>query len=150
MTQFTIGRSYWEYFNNQGNSNQGNKEETESTKNSAIPFGFTNYILQAFLMIQKRKEEKMNEKIFLLQKGRRKRTTSRHVAEELILISHCTKAAANPVNCVEDKGPKELNACIKHGGRGGRAHVSRRKPCKGKSIKEANQLKVATTLGQAM
>ena len=27
----------WEYFNNQGNNNQGNKEETESTKNSAIP-----------------------------------------------------------------------------------------------------------------
>ena len=41
---------------------------------------------------------------------------------------------------------KELNACIKHGEGGGRAHVSRRKPCKGESVKEANQLSVATTL----
>ena len=29
-------------------------------------------------------------------------------------MSHCTKAAVNPVNCIEDKGHKELNACIKY------------------------------------
>ena len=86
-----------------------------------------------FSSCKKEEEEEKEQQAAMLQK-------------KWILISHCTKAAANPVNCTEDKGHKELNACIKHGERGGRAHVSRRKPCKGKNIKEANQLKVATTL----
>ena len=65
---------------------------------------------------KKERGEDERKTIFLLQKGRRrrKRTTSSHVAEEWILMSHCTKAAVNPVNCIEDKGHKELNACIKH------------------------------------
>ena len=66
--------------------------------------------------VEKSNDFKPKNLVFLLQKGRRrrKRTTSSHVAEELILISHCTKAAANPVNCIEDRGHKELNACIKY------------------------------------
>ena len=92
-------------------------------------------------MIQKEKEESERNKILPIRKEEEdKEQQAAMLQKKWILISHYTKAAANPVNCTEDKGHKELNACIKHGERGGRAHVSRRKPWKGKSIKEANDL----------
>ena len=120
----------------ENHNNQRSKEETESTKNSAIPLvltRFLNNILQTSLMIKydrnKRKEEKLNESSFCKkEEEEEKEQQAAMLQKKWILISHCTKAAANPVNCTEDKGHKELNTCIKHGKRGGRAHVSRRKP----------------------